>query len=266
MKLTMLGTGAANAIECYHTCFIIQDGEFLLLVDGGGGNTILRQLRYAQYDYTQIHNIFVTHIHIDHILGIVWLIRVILSSIKKGTYQGELSIYGHDEVIAVLKWMMNNLISKCVVSRFGKNIKFIVVKNNEEYIINGHSIVFFDLLAKKEKQFGFRLKTENGKIITCCGDEPLVSENYGYAQDSTWLLCEAFCLFSEENIHKAYDKHHSTVMDAAKTAESLGVCNLLLYHTEDSNLARRKQLYTEEASRFFSGNIWVPDDLEIITD
>ena len=266
MRLIILGTGAANAKKCYHTCFLIQDEELLLLVDGGGGNTILRQLECTEVDYTQIHNVFVTHKHIDHILGIIWFIRTVIGGIKRGRYLGELFIFGHDEVIFILKWMMNNLINKRDVDNYSEHIKFIVVNNRDELIINGHKILFFDLLAKKEKQFGFRLELKNGNNITCCGDEPLASENYIYAESVTWLLCEAFCLFSEENVHKAYEKHHSTVMDAAMLAEKLNVCNLLLYHTEDNNLAKRKQLYTKEASEYFSGNIWVPNDLEIITD
>ena len=32
----------------------------------------------------------------------------------------------------------------------------------------------------------------------------------------------------------------------------------------DNDLKNRKRLYTEEAKKYFSGNIYVPDDLEII--
>ena len=44
----------------------------------------------------------------------------------------------------------------------------------------------------------------------------------------------------------------------------LGVQNLILYHTEDKNIARRKELYTEEGKKYFSGNLYVPEDLEKI--
>ena len=42
-KLTMLGVGAAMVTNMYNTCFTIsrEDGE-LFLVDGGGGNGLLR--------------------------------------------------------------------------------------------------------------------------------------------------------------------------------------------------------------------------------
>ena len=61
-----------------------------------------------------------------------------------------------------------------------------------------------------------------------------------------------------------YEKHHSTAKDAAQLANELKIKNLLLYHTEDSSLATRKQSYTAEAQSCFSGNVVVPNDLETI--
>lgn len=73
---------------------------------------------------------------------------------------------------------------------------------------------------------------------------------------------EAFCLYSERDIFDPYEKHHSTVKDACELAEKLHVKNLLLYHTEDKNLHDRKYLYMNEGSKYYGGNIFVPDDLE----
>ena len=39
---------------------------------------------------------------------------------------------------------------------------------------------------------------------------------------------------------------------------------LVLYHSSDNNLKDRKKLYTEEAKQYFNGNIFVPDDLNVI--
>jgi hypothetical protein len=44
----------------------------------------------------------------------------------------------------------------------------------------------------------------------------------------------------------------------------LGVKNLVLYHTEDRNLERRKELYLAEGKSCFNGMLWVPDDLDSI--
>lgn len=68
-ELTMLGTGNATVTKCYNTCFTIKIGKNILLVDAGGGNGILRQLEKAGIAISEIHDMFVTHAHTDHILG-----------------------------------------------------------------------------------------------------------------------------------------------------------------------------------------------------
>lgn len=57
MKLTMLGTGNAIVTECYNTCFVMQEEDQYFLVDGGGGSTLLRQLKYVGIDWKNIRNI-----------------------------------------------------------------------------------------------------------------------------------------------------------------------------------------------------------------
>ena len=69
MNITMLGTGNAMVTECYNTCFVLEDGDKHLLVDGGGGNTLLRQLKQAGFDWKDMREIFVTHKHVDHLMG-----------------------------------------------------------------------------------------------------------------------------------------------------------------------------------------------------
>ena len=98
--------------------------------------------------------------------------------------------------------------------------------------------------------------------LTCCGDEPYNEAEYPYAKGSEWLLHEAFCLYEQADVFHPYEKHHSTAKDAALLAEQLGVKHLLLYHTEDKNLARRRELYTAEARQQFQGEVHVPEDLE----
>ena len=75
---------------------------------------------------------------------------------------------------------------------------------------------------------------------------------------------EAFCLYSEKDIFAPYEKHHSTVKDTCGLAEKLNIKNLVLYHTEDKNIKNRKALYKEEGSKYYTGNLCIPDDLEII--
>ena len=58
--------------------------------------------------------------------------------------------------------------------------------------------------------------------------------------------------------------YHLASADVPVISQALGVRNLVLYHTEDKNLADRRRLYIAEGRRVFSGNLFVPDDLETI--
>ncbi len=69
---------------------------------------------------------------------------------------------------------------------------------------------------------------------------------------------------SEAEIFKPYEKMHSTVKTASEIATSLNIKNLVLYHASDNDLKNRKSQYTKESKQYFSGNIYVPDDLDVI--
>ena len=86
------------------------------------------------------------------------------------------------------------------------------------------------------------MELDQDRKLTCCGDEPYNEENEKYALKSDYLLHEAFCLYDQADIFHPYEKHHS----------------------EDQNIKNRKELYTKEGKDYFDGNIYVPNDLEVI--
>ncbi len=262
MKLTMLGTGMAMVTECYNTCFALQDQDETFLIDGGGGNTILKQLDRAGIAWQSVHQIFITHKHIDHIMGIVWMIRKIGQGINKGDYKGDVTVFGHDEVVGILKDMVYVLLQNKITKHIGSRIHFQTVADGEAHKILGCQVTFFDIHSRKDKQYGFSICYDGEHKLTCCGDEPYNDCNSQYVEGSTWLMLEAFCMHCEADIFKPYEKHHTTVKDACEQAEALAIPNLLLYHTEDSHIGQRKELYTAEGSAYYHGNLCVPDDLE----
>ena len=264
MKLTMLGTGNALAMQCYNTCFVLSESNRHLLVDGGGGNTILTRLQQANLPWADIKDIFVTHKHVDHILGIIWLMRIICQHMNQGQYDGEAHIYGHEEVIAILHNLSDMLLPKKQNRFVGSRLHLIAVQDGEKREIIGKTFTFFDIQSSKTKQYGFTMDLGNGEKLTCCGDEPYRECLREYVQNSKWLLHEAFCLHSQADIYKPYEKHHSTVKDACLTAQELHVENLLLYHTIDKYADKRKELYLAEGRQYFHGNIYVPEDLDVL--
>ncbi len=263
-QIIMLGTGNAVVKDCFNTCFILKTDNELLMVDAGGGNGILSQLQRASVEISDIHNLYITHCHTDHILGAVWIVRMVTAAMLSCKYSGDFTVYSHKKGIDTLLTICNLVLPAKNMAFVGKSVHLRVVENGEEIKIGNISLECFDTLSTKEPQFGFRASLPSGKVLVCLGDEPYNCGNEKYVQGVDYLMCEAFCLYKDADVFKPYQKHHSTAKDAAELAQQLQVKNLILYHTEDKTLATRKQEYTKEASKSFTGNIFVPNDLETI--
>lgn len=155
--------------------------------------------------------------------------------------------------------------NKMRLTLLGTGNALVTVEDGERRRLIGHEVTFFDIRSTKARQFGFSMGLDGeGRRLTCCGDEPYAEHERPYAEGATWLLHEAFCLRSQADVFHPYEKSHSTVADACELAENLGVKNLVLYHTEDRNIARRRELYLAEGAPLYHGNLYVPDDLEVI--
>lgn len=263
MNITMLGTGHAVVTKCYNTCFVVSDGPRRMLVDGGGGSGLLERLKSCGIDWRDLREIFVTHRHMDHIMGILWMVRLICQGMNRGGYDGDAVIYGHDESINAIETMARCLLTPKDTKFIGDRLKLVTVEDGQTVSMIGRDVTFFDMHSPKVRQFGFTTDTPGGRLV-CLGDEPYNDAVKQYAAGCGWLMHEAFCLHAQADKYKPYEKQHSTAKDAAEHAESLGVKNLIMYHTEDDNISGRKALYTAEGREHFSGNIYVPDDLETI--
>ena len=267
-QITMLGTGNATVSQIYNTCFVLQTPSTLMLVDAGGGNGILAQLKKVNVQISDIHHLFVTHAHTDHVLGVIWVIRMVAQC--KG-YEGLLHVYGNDKVMKVIKTIIDMILAKKQLAKVAERVVFHQLEDGDCFEVGDMKLECFDIQSTKEKQFGFRAELpsssdESGKplVLACLGDEPYNEQNRRYIVGADWMMCEAFCLYADRDTFKPYEKCHSTALDAGKLAEELGVKNLILYHTEEKTLANRKENYTRVAAKNFKGRIFVPDDLEVI--
>lgn len=264
-QLYVFGTGNAAVTHYYNTCFAIRSGEQYFMVDAGGGNGILRILEEMKIRYEQIHHIFITHEHTDHLLGIVWMVRFIAARMLNNTYQGDLNIYCHEDLVATVDTICRLTLQKKFYQTIGRRIHLIPVHDGETMQIPDYNATFFDIRSDKAKQYGFTMTLTSGVRLTCTGDEPYHPACAAYVTGSDWLLHEAFCLYDERERYQPYEKHHSTVKEACELAEKLQIPNLVLWHTEDkTTVGKRKELYTAEGRQYYHGRLYVPDDREIL--
>lgn len=268
-QITMLGTGSATVSQIYNTCFLLKTPSTLMLVDAGGGNGILAQLKKVNVQISDIHHLFVTHAHTDHVLGVIWVIRMVAQC--KG-YEGLMHVYGNDKVMKVIKTIIDMILAKKQLAKVAERVVFHQLEDGDCFEVGDMKLECFDIQSTKEKQFGFRAELPSSSsdesdkplVLACLGDEPYNEQNRRYIVGADWMMCEAFCLYADRDTFKPYEKCHSTALDAGKLAAELGVKNLILYHTEEKTLDNRKENYTREAAENFKGRIFVPDDLEVI--
>lgn len=263
-RLVMLGTGHATVTKCYNACFILSVPGCNLLVDTGGGNGILRQLEDADVAVSDIDAIFITHAHTDHILGAVWILRMIGELAENGSYNKRCYIFGNIQSLDLLYSILYKSLSMTMCRDIMSVVDFIETEGGKTYQIdNTLTVRTFDLHTACS-QIGFLTTLPSGISLACCGDAPLSRVAPGDIRNTDWLIAEAFCLECDRKKFNPERISHGTVTDTARSALMLNVSNLVLYHTEDTNLQTRKTRYSEEAARVFQGNIFVPEDLETI--
>lgn len=262
-KIIMLGTGHGTTMDNYNTCFLIKNDDKNFLIDTGGSIEILRRLDQKNIDIKDLHHIFISHSHTDHILGLIWMLKKFSVLAMHGKIKEKLNIYSNDDVNQAIIAIMNHVLPKKLIDLILDNVNFHIVKDNEIVNINGIEYTFFDVKEKSVKLYGFKCIINN-KVLTFVGDVTLNDEIKDIVKESDYVMHEAFCLDSEEDIFHAYEKKHSTVKHACELMNRLSVKNLILFHTEDSHGKERKALYESEGNKYFDGKVIVPDDMEEI--
>ena len=180
----------------------------------------------------------------------------------RGVIDEKINIYCNDAVYETIKAVSKHILPDKLMTAVYSIVDFKILNDGDKYNINGVDYTFFDVHARGTKLFGFECVLNNKKLAFL-GDETLNPILYDRINGFDYVMHEAFCLDSEENIFHAYEKNHSTAKSVSEIMNNLNVKNLILYHTEESH-SNRKELYTNEAKSIFKGNVFVPDDLEAI--
>lgn len=245
-KIIMLGTGNGFVYDCYNTCFLLVNDEQPLLVDTAGSAMIVKNLSLAGYALTDIHEIFISHSHTDHLFGLFWKFKKLGGLIKSGTYQGELVVYCNEEVGSAIESILPCILPSEYVRLIQERLRLRIVKDQETLSVAGRDMTFFDVHARGNQLYGFSMILDSGKRLVFLGDETCQPLLYEQLKGADYVMHEAFCLDSEQDIFHPYEKHHSTVKSVCEIFQSLDVKNLILFHTEDTHLQERKKLYLRE--------------------
>lgn len=263
-KFYVLGTCAGISDKGFTLSGVLQHNDKCLLVDTGGGMQILKQLRLSGIKVSDIHDVFISHKHIDHLLGLIPFIRKILTSIKLGEYEGNLNIYCDKEIKEIVDYIIKATFQNAFINEYEDRINYQIIEDGLEYDVIGYKMKILDTYSTASTQYGFEIILEDNKKMFYLGDVPCATQNYERVKNADWVLHEAFST-SEKNKYTGLIKYyHSNVEDVCKNMNDLNVKNLILWHTLDFDIETRKQRFLTEGKEYFDGNLSVPDDLDVI--
>ncbi len=265
LKVVFLGTsGSLPTPERSSSCVAVKIGRGVVLLDCGEGTQ--RQMVAAHIGFSRVKQIFITHLHGDHVLGVPGL----LQSMTLQRREEQLDIFGPRGLHAFLQGVSNTLggpafpvkvheIGEPGVVYEGNSFKVEVCRGDHRLEEWAYAIRekprpgrFHPEKAKalsvpegalwKRLQEGEDVEVagrivksldvadapRRGKVIVYTGDTRPSEEIVRLASGADLLIHEA--TFADNLIERAKEDGHSTFSQAAGVATEAGVMRLILTH------------------------------------
>ena len=296
MKVIFLGTSGSLPTPLRNSsCVAIKIGKGVLLLDCGEGTQ--RQMVAAHIGFSRVKQIFITHLHGDHVLGIPGL----LQSMTLQRRDESLDIFGPRGLHAFLQGVSNTLGGPAfpvTVHEIGE--PGVVLEGhsfNVEVCMGDHRLESW-AYAIKEKPRPGRFHPEKarslgipegalwkrlqegedvevpgrivkslevadtprrGKVIVYSGDTRPSEEIVRFASGADLLIHEA--TFADDMIERAKEDGHTTFSQAAEVAVQARVKHLILTHI--SSRYDDVSPLLEAALKLFPSTIVATDFLEV---
>ncbi len=291
MKLTVLGSSSAlPTSKRFPSAHVLNAHERLFLIDCGEGTQL--QLRKCRIRFGKINNIFISHLHGDHIFGLYGL----LSTFNLMGRENALSLYAPENYLPMLNSHLRDF-----DMNLSFEIDFVPLRGNDPYKIYEDKYITVTSFPLKHRieafGFFFREKPADRNIIKECiteysiptsripgikkgqdfvTEDGLVIKNEEITIPAAKPLSYAYCsdtmpfsrlsgfvkgvdlLYHEATFDGSLSKlakqvMHSTTLDAAKTALKAGAGTLMIGHFS----ARYKEIsgLVDEARTVFPNTI-----------
>lgn len=298
MEITFLGTGAGMPSKERNVSSIalhlLQEENHIWLFDCGEATQ--HQILQTTIKPRKINNIFITHLHGDHIFGLPGL----LSSRSFQGGEDQVTVYGPKGIKAFIETSLS-------ISKTHLNYPLAIVEIADGSIIKeenftiyvrelvhgipsyGYRLVEEDspgrLLVEKLKELGIpsgplygeiknneKVETaefgtlyrkdfvgpdQPGKIITIMGDTRYNENFTSFVKDSDLLVHEA--TFNHDQAELAKQYFHSTTKQAATLAKESNVKQLIITHISSRYQYNDGRLLEQEAREIFPNTILAND-------
>ncbi|MFY8009938.1 MAG: ribonuclease Z [Flavobacterium sp.] len=295
MKLTLLGCYAATPRTITNpTAQVLEIRNRMFLIDCGEGTQV--QLRKNKLKFSKINHIFISHLHGDHLYGLVGLISTFMLLNR----QTDLHVYGPKGIkeIILLQLRYSNSFTgynlyfheleskesevifeddKVIVKTIPLQHRiytngFLFQEKPKERKLNVEAVEYYqiDKAYYRKIKYGGDITLDNGKIIPNAelSFDPEATKSYAFCSDTVYneaivpLIQNVDVLyheatFLESEADKAEKTMHSTAKQAATIAKLANVKHLVLGHY--STRYSSIELFQQEAETIFP-NVLLGDD------
>jgi len=287
IKITFLGTSAQiPTSKRNHTAVLLTYEGENILVDCGEGTQ--RQFRKTRLNPCKITRILITHIHGDHVLGLVGL----LETLSVSGYNKTLSIYGPKGIKNFIEKLLDTFVFKReykikieeVKGKFLETDDFYLEAESMNHRIPCNAYCFVkkgqiridknkleksklpsgplikklkegkDIIYNRKKYLAKNLTyEEGGKKISFVFDTSMNKEIIPFVQDSDLLICESTFTSNLENRAEAYK--HLTAKQAGEIAKKSKSRKLVLTHISQRDEKNLKTLLNEAKKVFKKSSV-----------
>ena len=244
MRLLFLGSGG-SAVSARRACPSILLDESTV-IDMGPGS--LRNLRISAIDPSRIRQVFISHLHADHISDLIpflWAVQI-------NGRQEKLAMYGppgFKETFQILRECTRTPPSFFTFPLTVQDLDFGDRIENVSTCATIHSI----------PTLAFRVDSESGSSFCYSADTIYCPQVAKLAKDVNLLVHEA--TFLDDQAEIASLTRHSTASIAGKVGREAAAKRLVLFHVPPPN-DHREHEFCEQATKTFGSSVTVANDME----
>lgn len=297
-KVNILGCGSATpSLRHLPACQVVDYRDKLMMIDCGEGAQL--GMRRMKLKYSRLNNIFISHLHGDHCLGLPGL----MSTLSLHDIEGCVTVYTFAEGAEIFSKIVDFF---CRERSY--ELKFNVIKQEQAIVyedksltvetfplyhripcvgylfrekpklrhLNREMVDFFNvpIALRHSIKEGADFVTENGTVIPnerlTTPAEPSLS--YAYCSDTVYNTRVADAVrgvdviyheatYDDSCLQKAHQRGHSTAGEAAKIAADAGAKLLILGHFSKSY--NNEDQHLADAKKIFPNTIVANEGLTV---
>lgn len=215
MRATLLGTHGWYPKHGHTLCALVQTPKADLIFDAGSGAALLKD--HLRIDGKTETHLFLTHYHLDHSVGLSFLL---------GVFRGKkLTIWGQKGVEKAVKGLLSKPYFPIAIEKWPFQVEFREVEVGDDMRVA--DVEIFSLpLEHSDPAIGYRVK-HDGKVLAYVTDTRKCASSVELGRSADVLIHEATYLERE-----MIGNSHTSARQAGEIAKEAKCRKLVLFQTD----------------------------------